>query len=67
MTARFNLDGLITVRGGEEHQAYTQVSGNGIVEATKASHLQPGHGTTILPAYNTAQIADVLPSYWAGA
>jgi hypothetical protein len=66
MTARFNLDGLISLRGGEELHGYTQVFRNGIVEATKARILRADQGTTILPASNTAYIADVLPRYFDG-
>jgi hypothetical protein len=66
MTPRFNLDGFMVVRGGQERYGYTQVFHNGIVEATQASILRPGQGTAILPANSTAYIADVLPSYFDG-
>ena len=37
---RFNLDGVVTLRGGDVCHGYTQVFRNGIIEATKVVKLQ---------------------------
>jgi Putative DNA-binding domain len=63
-TQRYNLDGIINVRGDTESCGYTQVFRNGIVEATCADILREHHGITILPV--PISIVQVLPSYFEG-
>jgi hypothetical protein len=65
-TPRFNLDGVINIRGNGKCYGYTQVFRSGIVEATKASILREGRDAQILPQKNAGYIADVLPSYLEG-
>lgn len=67
MTPRFNLDGFINVRGGDQCFGYTQVFRNGSIEATKADILRQSHDVTFLPAGSiTESIAEVVPLYFEG-
>ncbi len=67
MTPRFNLDGVINMRGGEQCFGYTQVFRSGIVEATKASILIDWRGTPILHAGEiTIQIVESIETYLDG-
>lgn len=67
ITARFNLDGVINIRGGEERYGYAQVFRNGIVEATCAGILDERGGITFLRASGGIdRIVEVLPSYFEG-
>jgi hypothetical protein len=64
---RFNLDGLINLRGGRECHGYTQIFRNGILEATKANVLSLWGVLTILDAKRiTEAIFEALPRYFDG-
>jgi len=68
-TPRYNLDGLINVRGGRECYGYTQVFRNGIIEATCANILGDADGFKIVRAGTQSTIFDIveaIPEYFEG-
>lgn len=68
-TPRFNLDGLINERGGDQNLGYTQVFRNGALEATKADIVteRSAEGLRYIHARSfEKKIFDVLPGYLNG-
>ena len=49
LTPRFNLDGFINERGGDQNHGYTQVFRNGVVEAAKGSIVGDHNGRRVIP------------------
>jgi hypothetical protein len=66
MTPKFNLDGVINVRGGEVCHGYTQVFRNGIIEATKADVTGERNGTRWLKTASVAQTIETIPYFFDG-
>lgn len=68
MSPRYNFDGYIIGRGGEENKGYTQVFRNGIVEITKAPISHQGRaGNQVIPSIGFERhIFERLPLYFAG-
>jgi Putative DNA-binding domain len=50
MSPRFNFEGFINERGGDQNYGYTQVFRNGAIEATKASIVRTHEGTKFIPS-----------------
>lgn len=64
---RFNLEGLINERGGEQNSGYTQIFRNGIVEATKAPIAGIHEGKKYIPSRNLEKhVFESLPNYIHG-
>jgi hypothetical protein len=63
-TPRFNFDGFINFRGGEECYGYTQLFRNGCIEATKVRLLMENLGRVVIPTLDfDNHILEVLPLY----
>lgn len=67
MTPRFNLEGFINERGGDENHGYTQVFRNGAVEATKASLIRDHNGRRLISGIGIERhFFEVVPGYIDG-
>lgn len=67
MTPRFNVNGFVNDRGGDQNHGYTQVFRNGAVEATKAGIVREYRGRKIIAGRPLeSQIFEVLPGYMDG-
>lgn len=67
MSPRFNFDGVINERGGEQNHGYTQIFRNGSVEATKAGILRTGQRGLGIPGQGLEQhFFDRYESYLNG-
>lgn len=63
-TPRFNFDGVINFRGGDECHGYTQLFRDGCIEATKSGLLFENMGAWVIPTSRFDQhIFDILPRY----
>lgn len=64
---RFNLDGFINVRGGEQCHGYTQVDRNGIVEGIKCSIDCEWNGQKVIPLFpQVNHVFNAVTSYMTG-
>lgn len=64
---RYNFDGYVLGRTGEENNGYTQIFRNGIVEATKAPLTRTPDGRLVIPGVATERhIFERLHGYMAG-
>lgn len=67
MTPKFNFDGFINERGGEQNNGYTQVFRNGIIEATKSGIVREIRGNQSIPGRGIeGYIFEVLSPYING-
>ena len=67
MTPRFNFDGVVNERGGDQNFGYTQVFRNGALEATKANIIVGRDwGRVISGPKFERHIFEVLPGYLDG-
>lgn len=65
LTPRFNLDGFINERGGDNNHGYTQVFRNGVVEAAKASIIREHEGRRLIPGIAIEKhFFEVVPGYF---
>lgn len=67
MSPRFNFDGFINARGGEQNEGYTQVYRSGIIEATLANITNEIDGDSYVPGlFVENAIFEVLDGYIDG-
>jgi hypothetical protein len=67
MSPRFNLDGFVNERGGEQNFGYTQIFRNGAIEATKARIAGTYEGKRYVPAGSLEKpLFESLPYYING-
>lgn len=67
MSPRFNLDGFVNERGGENNLGYTQVFRNGAIEATKSSIARTYEGKKCIPSGPFEKhVFESLPHYIKG-
>jgi hypothetical protein len=67
MSPRFNFEGFINERSGEQNFGYTQIFRNGALEATKASIIRTNDGLRFIPGRALEKhIFEVLSNYLNG-
>ena len=67
MSPRFNFDGFINERSGQNNNGYTQIFRNGIIEATKADIIREYSGKRGIPGLALERyIINTLPKYIEG-
>ena len=65
--SRFNLDGFINERSGEQNNGYTQVFRNGAIEATKSGIVSNRDSRRLISGVGTEkQFFEVVPKYIDG-
>ncbi len=65
-TPRYNFEGFINIRGGDECHGYTQVFRNGTIEGTKSSVVGERNGTRFSPSGFGDSIITALTNYTEG-
>lgn len=64
---RYNFEGFINIRGGDECHGYTQVFRNGTIEGTKSSVVRERNGTRLIPSGSFGDsIITALTAYTEG-
>lgn len=67
MSPRFNFEGFVNERGGDQNFGYTQVFRNGALEATKAKIIAERDGKRFIPGHKFERdLFEVLPGYLNG-
>jgi hypothetical protein len=67
ITPKFNLDGVVNVRGDKEHTSgYTQIFRSGIVEATKADVMDKWGGVQCVRTASIVQVVEEVPKFLKG-